>query len=103
MTKFVVLIVKPSKNTQTQRCNNIKNVHKFQQKKIDIWRRYKNLNTSNASIDTLVRSSINPQQVPQILFFIWFIGSEKIGLKKEDALRRDKWSYGVRAIAEGMG
>ena len=29
--------------------------------------------------------------------------TEKIGLKKEDALRRDKWRDGVRAIAEGMG
>ena len=28
---------------------------------------------------------------------------EKIGLKKEDALRRDKWKDRVRAIAEGMG
>ena len=28
--------------------------------------------------------------------------TEKIGLKKEDALRRDKWKDGVRAIAEGM-
>ena len=28
--------------------------------------------------------------------------TEKIGLKKEDALRRDKWRDGVRAIAEGM-
>ena len=28
--------------------------------------------------------------------------TEKIGLKK-DALRRDKWKDGVRAIAEGMG
>ena len=28
---------------------------------------------------------------------------EKIGLKKEDALRRDKWRDGVRAIAEEMG
>ena len=28
--------------------------------------------------------------------------TEKIGLK-EDALRRDKWRDGVRAIAEGMG
>ena len=28
--------------------------------------------------------------------------TEKIGLKKEDALRRDKWKGGVRAIAEGM-
>ena len=27
----------------------------------------------------------------------------KIGLKKDDALRRDKWRDGVRAIAEGMG
>ena len=27
----------------------------------------------------------------------------KIGLKKEDALRRDKWRDGMRAIAEGMG
>ena len=26
--------------------------------------------------------------------------TEKIGLKKEDALRRDKWRDGVRAIAE---
>ena len=29
--------------------------------------------------------------------------TEKIGLKKEDALRRDKWRDGVRAIAEEMG
>ena len=29
--------------------------------------------------------------------------TEKIGLKKEDALNRDKWRDGVRAIAEGMG
>ena len=29
--------------------------------------------------------------------------TEKIGLKKEVALRRDKWRNGVRAIAEGMG
>ena len=29
--------------------------------------------------------------------------TEKIGLKKEDSLRRDKWRDGVRAIAEGMG
>ena len=29
--------------------------------------------------------------------------TEKIGLKKEDALRRDKWRDGVREIAEGMG
>ena len=29
--------------------------------------------------------------------------TKKIGLKKEDALRRDKWRDGVRAIAEGMG
>ena len=29
--------------------------------------------------------------------------TEKIGLMKEDALRRDKWRDGVRAIAEGMG
>ena len=29
--------------------------------------------------------------------------TEKIGLKKEDALRRDKWRDGVRAIAEGKG
>ena len=28
--------------------------------------------------------------------------TEKIGLK-ENALRRDKWRDGVRAIAEGMG
>ena len=28
--------------------------------------------------------------------------TEKIGLK-EDALRRDKWRDGVRAIAEGIG
>ena len=28
--------------------------------------------------------------------------TEKIGLKKEDALRRDKWRDGVRAIAEGI-
>ena len=29
--------------------------------------------------------------------------TEKIGLKKEDTLRRDKWRKGVREIAEGMG
>ena len=29
--------------------------------------------------------------------------TEKIGLKKEDALRRDKWRDRVREIAEGMG
>ena len=29
--------------------------------------------------------------------------TEKIGLKKEDALNRDQWRDGVRAIAEGMG
>ena len=29
--------------------------------------------------------------------------TEKVGLKKEDALRRDKWRDGVREIAEGMG
>ena len=29
--------------------------------------------------------------------------TEKIGLKKEDALRRDKWRDRVRAIAEEMG
>ena len=29
--------------------------------------------------------------------------TEKIGLKKEDALRRDKWRDGVQAIAERMG
>ena len=29
--------------------------------------------------------------------------TEKIGLKKKDALRRDTWRDGVRAIAEGMG
>ena len=29
--------------------------------------------------------------------------TEKIGLKKEDALRRDKWRDGVRAIAERLG
>ena len=29
--------------------------------------------------------------------------TEKIGLKKEDARRRDKWRDRVRAIAEGMG
>ena len=29
--------------------------------------------------------------------------TEKIGLKKEDALRQDKWRDGVQAIAEGMG
>ena len=28
--------------------------------------------------------------------------TEKIGLKKEDVLRRDKWKDGVRAIAKGM-
>ena len=29
--------------------------------------------------------------------------TEKIGLKKENALSRDKWRDGVRAISEGMG
>ena len=29
--------------------------------------------------------------------------TEKVGLKKEDGLRRDKWRDGVREIAEGMG
>ena len=29
--------------------------------------------------------------------------TEKIGLKKKDALNQDKWRDGVRAIAEGMG
>ena len=29
--------------------------------------------------------------------------TEKIGLTKEDVLRRDKWRDGVRAIAEEMG
>ena len=29
--------------------------------------------------------------------------TEKIDLKKEDALRRDKWRDRVQAIAEGMG
>ena len=29
--------------------------------------------------------------------------TEKTGLKKEDALRQDKWRDGVGAIAEGMG
>ena len=29
--------------------------------------------------------------------------TEKVSLKKEDALRRDKWRDGVREIAEGMG
>ena len=29
--------------------------------------------------------------------------TEKVGLKKEDARRRDKWRDGVREIAEGMG
>ena len=29
-------------------------------------------------------------------------GTEKIDLKKEDALNRAKWRDGVRAIAEGM-
>ena len=28
--------------------------------------------------------------------------TEKIGLKKEDALNQDKWRDGVRAIAEGQ-
>ena len=28
---------------------------------------------------------------------------QRIGLKKEDALRREKWRDGVQAIAEGMG
>ena len=29
--------------------------------------------------------------------------TEKIGLKKEDALNREKWRDGVRAIAKEMG
>ena len=29
--------------------------------------------------------------------------TEKIGLKKKDALNRDKWRDGVRAITERMG
>ena len=29
--------------------------------------------------------------------------TEKVGLKKEDVRRRDKWRDGVREIAEGMG
>ena len=29
--------------------------------------------------------------------------TEKISLKKKDALKRDKWRDGVRTIAEGMG
>ena len=29
--------------------------------------------------------------------------TEEIGLKKEDALRREKWREGMRPIAEGMG
>ena len=29
--------------------------------------------------------------------------TEKIGLKKEDAVRRDKWRDGMQAIAERMG
>ena len=29
--------------------------------------------------------------------------TEKIGLKKKDALNRAKWRDGVRAIAEGIG
>ena len=29
--------------------------------------------------------------------------TERIGLKKEDALNRDKWRDGVRVIAEGIG
>ena len=29
--------------------------------------------------------------------------TEKIGLKKEDALNGDKWTDGVQAIAKGMG
>ena len=29
--------------------------------------------------------------------------TDMIGLKKENAPRRDKWRDGVRAIAEGMG
>ena len=29
--------------------------------------------------------------------------TKKIGLKKEDALSRDKWRDGVRAITEEMG
>ena len=29
--------------------------------------------------------------------------TEKIGLKKEDALRQDKWRDGVGEIAEEMG
>ena len=34
MIKFVDLIVKRSKNTQTQHCNIIKNVKEFQQKRL---------------------------------------------------------------------
>ena len=30
-------------------------------------------------------------------------GTERIGLKEEDALRRDRWRDEVRAIAEEMG
>ena len=29
--------------------------------------------------------------------------TEKVGLKKQDALRRDKWRDGMRAIAERTG
>ena len=29
--------------------------------------------------------------------------TEKIALKKKDAMRRDKWRDGVQAISEGMG
>ena len=29
--------------------------------------------------------------------------TEKIGLKKEDALNQDKWRNEVRAVAGGMG
>ena len=29
--------------------------------------------------------------------------TEKIGMKKEDALNRNKWRDGVQAIAERMG
>ena len=57
MTKFVVLVVKPSKNTQTQRCNNIKNVKVFQQKRLIFGEDTKNL--KNASIDALGRFSVN--------------------------------------------
>ena len=77
MTEFVVLVVKPSKNTQTQRCNNIKNVKVFQQKKLIFGEDTKNL--KNASIDALGRCSVNTVQPgninTQILNFAAITGS----------------------------